>query len=178
MLKQIARLTAVLILTVILLSACKKTYFSITEEARDNQTLRFTVHKADYQLGQSITLTGGGFLLTPADSQVIFVEGRAEYKDIGEQGVAALAVTATARFYIALPNVLKAGRYNIKYHSICEIMGSLNYQPGETLFTCQSGEVVIDSIAKGQYYGSFKGEYLNTSNKHLTVDGDLKAKRK
>ncbi|MCP4565992.1 MAG: hypothetical protein GY841_00270 [FCB group bacterium] len=165
-------------LLAVLLVSCKSTYFHVTEEARDNVALKFKTDKAYLEGGKSISLTSGGFLLTPGDSTVLFVEGRGRYSEVGEVGVASLGVTETARFYMTLPTMIKPGRYDIHHKSICEILGSLNYNQGETLFTCQSGQVVIDSLYKGKFYGKFKGEYINTSNKRLTVDGDFKVKQK
>ncbi len=178
MIKKIFILIPVLTLTVFLLLSCKRTYFHLTEEVHDNVAMRFTTGTSYFEPGRSIVLTGGKYRIEWGDSIVLFVEGKAKFTGVGEEGIGTLDFTETARFYITLQPSLKAGRYNTRYKAICEIINSFTYGEGENLFTCQSGEVVIDSLRKGKIYGVFTGEYLNTSNKHLSVKGDIKAGRK
>lgn len=165
-------------LSVILCGSCKKTYFRMTEEVHQNATSKFAIKEAHYRLGKSIALTAGRFELTPGDSMVLYIEGQGKVAGIGEQGVISLDFAQTARFYIVLPVRLSLQKYNIGQKAICEITGGFAYGPGENLFICQSGSVVVDSLKKDDVYGQFRGTYLNTSNKSFTVEGPFKAKLK
>lgn len=157
------------------LTSCKKIYFRVSEEANDNKANRFAITEAYYQMGKSIALTGGRYELTPSDSIVLFIEGQGKVTGIGGDGVVGLDYAQTARFFMTLPVRLQPKNYDTRFRSICEITGSLNYGAGENLFVCQSGQVVIDSLKKDTVYGTFKGTYLNTSNRTLSVDGPFTA---
>lgn len=162
-------------LLVISFVSCKRTFFHVTEEVANNETNRFTVKKAYYQMGKSIALTAGRYELTPGDSIVLFVEGQGRVSGIGSEGVVGLDIGETARIYMTLPVKLQVMKYDLRFKAICEITGSLNYSHGENLFVCQSGQVVIDSLKGNDIFGTFKGSYLNTSNKSLKVEGPFKA---
>ena len=160
---------------IVFAGSCKKTYIKMAEEVNENASNRFEVRDAYYQMGKSIALYAGRFELTPADSLVLYIEGRGKMFSAGEKGVAALDVAQTARFYIVLPPRLSLKTYETGNNAICEITGNLKYGVGENLFICQSGSVVIDSLKKDDVFGSFKGNYLNTSNKSFQVEGPFKA---
>lgn len=160
---------------IVLASSCKRLYFHVTEEVLSGESNRFTQKKAYYWMGRSIALTAGRFEITPGDSTVLFIEGRGSVTGVGEAGVATLDFGETARFFIALPLKIQARRYDTRFRAICEVTGSLKYGAGENLFVCQSGEVVVDSLKGTRIYGTFRGDYLNTSNKRLAVDGQFKA---
>ena len=162
-------------LAIIFCGSCKKTYFRITDEVDPKSAGKFTIKKATYRMGRSIALTSGRFQLTPGDSIVLYIEGQGKVTGIGEQGVATLDFAETARFYMTLPIRLSLQEYDIGQKAICEITGNLNYGPGENLFVCQSGSVVVDSIKKDDVYGRFEGRYLNTRNKSFSVEGPFKA---
>lgn len=157
---------------------CKNTYFHLTEEINDNATHRFTVKDAYYRMGKSIALTAGRFEITPGDSMVLYLEGQGRVTGVGEAGVAGLDFGQTARFYIRLPLQPERQKYDTEHKAICEITGSYGYGPGENLFVCQSGNVVVDSLRKDKIYGSFRGSYLNTSNKSMLVEGSFRAGHK
>jgi hypothetical protein len=177
--KNSARLLAALILSVLivtLLASCKRTYFHIKEEINNNTSVRFTTKESYYQMGKSIALTSGSYRIVPGDSIVMFIEGKASMGSVGETGVATFEAQETARFYVMLPSLPKVGKYNVSHRAICEIIG--RYNQGEGLFVCQSGQVVIDSLKRSKIYGKLTGEYLNTSNQKLSVDGNIKARSK
>jgi hypothetical protein len=163
------------ILLIITVGSCKKTYFYMTEEIHENQTNKFTVKDSYYRMGKSIALTGGRYEITPGDSIVLFIVGQGKVSGVGSEGVMGLDFAETARFFISLPVRLSVQEYDTQHGAICEITGSLNYGQGESIFTCQSGSVVIDSLKKDNVYGHFDGTYLNTSNKSFTVEGPFKA---
>jgi len=176
------RKTAILIISwgVLLagLGACKKTYFHVSEEANDGVTVRFKTAETYYLMGKSIALTEGSFRLTPCDSTVLFIEGEATNVAARGANFFQWKMSQTARFFVTLPPRLRAGRYDAGHHAVCEIVGSKNYQVGENLFVCQSGEVVIDSLKGNKVFGKISGRYLNTRNQSLTVDGPFKAQPK
>ncbi len=173
--KKIFFIIVALLLVIVFAGSCKRTYFQMSEEVTGSEASKFRFRDAYYRMGKSIALTAGRFELTPADSMVLFIEGRGKTFSAGEEGVAALDVAETARFYIVLPPRLSLKEYDTRNKAICEITGSLNYGVGENLFICQSGSVVIDSLRKDDIFGSFKGNYLNTSNKSFQVEGPFKA---
>lgn len=171
----------VIIIGVVLLAglgACKKTYFHVSEEANDGVAVRFKTVEAHYMMGKSIALTEGSFRLTPCDSTVLFIEGEAT--DVATRGANFFQwkMSQTARFFVTLPARLRAGRYDAGHHAVCEIVGSKNYQVGENLFVCQSGEVVVDSLKGNKVFGKISGRYLNTKNQSLTINGSFKAQPK
>lgn len=157
------------------LAACKRLYYHVSEEISGNKPNKFRVQKAYYQMGKSIAITGGRYELVPGDSIILYIQGQGTVTGVGEAGVATLDFPETTRFYISLPNLLNVKTYRTGRRAICEITGNLNYGPGENLFVCQSGRVVIDSLKKDNIYGNFSGKYLNTSNKSITVEGAFKA---
>jgi hypothetical protein len=157
------------------LAACKRIYYHVSEEVTGNERNKFRLQEAYYQMGKSIAITGGKFALVPGDSIVLYIKGQGTVTGVGESGVATLDFPETTRFYISLPNILGVKTYNTGHRAICEITGNLSYGPGENLFVCQSGKVVIDSLKKDKIYGNFSGNYLNTSNKSIAVDGKFKA---
>lgn len=178
MMKKATACLAVFVLIISIGAGCKRTYFRVTEESESNTSLRFATKKSYYKLNQSISLVGGRYAITSGDSLLLYLEGEAKTPGVGEVGVAELDLTETARLYITLPLGQKAGRQQIGQRSICEIIGSASYRMGENLFVCQSGEIVIDSLVGKEYYGKFTGKYLNTSNRSLTAEGDIRAGRK
>jgi hypothetical protein len=155
--------------------SCKKTYFHISEEVHNNQPIRFTTKQAFYQMGKAIALTGGGFELIPGDSIVLTIVGQGKAPGDTEGSVVRLDFAETARIYAGLPVNIRPGVYKTENRAICEITGSLAYGIGENLFVCQSGEVRVDSLTDTKIYGTIFGEYLNTSNKKLTIDGPFQA---
>ena len=169
-------LAFILAATVILgLISCKRLYFHVTEENRGGASNRFVLKKAHYQMGKSVAITGGRFQLVPSDSIVLYIEGQGTVTGVGEAGVATLDFAETTRFYIVLPTRLSVKKYDVGNRAICEITGSLGYNPGENLFVCQSGQVVVDSLKKEKIFGTFAGKYINTRNQSMTVDGRFKA---
>ncbi len=157
-------------------TSCKKTYFSIAEEINENIAIKYTISTSYYMMGKAIELTRGKFHVVPGDSIVLFVEGKSTKSPVGNESVAQMQLAKTARFYATMPVRLDVGEYVITHKSICEMMGSLNYGPGENLFTCQSGKVVIDSLKGEEIFGSITGTYRNTKNQSLRVDGLVRAK--
>lgn len=173
--KDIYVLAAMGVLAVLLVS-CKKTYFHVSEEVNKNAKVRFTQQNAYYQMGKSIALNAGRYQLVPGDSIVLYIEGLGKFTGVGEVSVATLDIGETSRFYIALPNMLAAGKtYDTRNRAICEITGNFQYGSGENLFICQSGQVVIDSLKGSRVHGAFSGEYLNARNQSLSVTGAFKA---
>ena len=172
------RYQAVLLLVIIMavvFGGCKKTYFNIIEEVQGSDRLKFTTKSTYLKKGKSIALTRSRYQLLPGDSTILFLEGQAKLTGVGETKVAEFDFIETALIYITLPAVIEPGRYTIGHKSICEIINSNVYDSGESLFIGQSGEVIIDSLHRGKYYGSFSGHYINTSNKSLTIEGSIKA---
>ncbi|MEE9442739.1 MAG: hypothetical protein V3V99_08735 [candidate division Zixibacteria bacterium] len=167
-----------ILLSLFALLSCKKTYFYVSEEVHDNTSVRFTTKSSFYTKGKSIALTHGGFELVPSDSTVLFIEGQSTGVGKGGVSVAQLRLAETARFYVTLPNTINVGKYNIGHKAICEITGNLNYRIGETLFTCQRGSVVVDSLVGSKIYGTISGDYLNTRNQTLKIEGNIKAGQK
>lgn len=168
----------IIFLSLAALISCKKTYFYIAEEVHDNTSVRFTTKSSFYTLGKSIALTHGGFELVPSDSTVLFIEGESTGRSKSGASIAQLRLSETARFYVTLPNNVNVGKYNIGHKAICEITGNLNYRIGETLFTCQSGSIVVDSLVGTKIYGTIEGDYINTRNQKLKIDGNIKADHK
>jgi hypothetical protein len=164
-----------ILLSLIALISCKRTYFYVSEEVHDNTSVRFTTKSSFYTKGKSIALTHGGFELIPSDSTVLFIEGQSTGRSKSGVSIAQLRLSETARFYVTLPNTIRVGKYNIGHKAICEITGNLNYRIGETLFTCQRGNVVVDSLVGTKIYGTIEGDYLNTRNQKLKIDGNIKA---
>ncbi len=109
---------------------------------------------------------------------MLFVEGQAKVPGTDRESVAHLELTEVARLYMTLPIPPRPGRYDTRFAAICEIINSQKYAIGDNLFVCQSGEVVVDSFKNGVYYGQFSGNYLNTTDKHLSASGTLKAGQK
>ena len=172
--KKVLAITAA-VAAILILGSCKRLYFHVTEENRGGASNRFVLKKAHYQMGKSVAITGGRFQLVPSDSIVLYIEGQGTVTGVGEAGVATLDFAETTRFYIVLPTRLSVKKYDVGNRAICEITGSLGYNPGENLFVCQSGEVVIDSLKKEKIFGTFAGKYINTRNQSMTVDGRFKA---
>jgi hypothetical protein len=166
---------AAAVMILLSLAACKRIYYHVSEEISGNKPNKFRIQEAYYQMGKSIAITGGRYELVPGDSIILFIQGQGTVTGVGEAGVATLDFPETTRFYISLPNILGVKTYHTGRRAICEITGNLNYGPGEDLFVCQSGKVVIDSLKGDKIYGNFSGKYLNTSNKSITVDGPFKA---
>ncbi len=172
-------LVTLLVLITLTLVSCKRVYFHLREEVHNNRAMKFKTAESYYALGQEISLTRGTFRIEYGDQALLHIVGKARITGVGEEGVATLDFNETARFYIALPLDFEiGGRYDTKHNAICEIINSFAYKSGETLFTCQEGIVVIDSLAHNKYYGTFSGDYINTSNKRLSVEGNFKAGRK
>lgn len=165
----------IIIIAAVVVAGCKKTYFNIIEEVQGSDKLKFTTKRTYLEKGKSIALTQSRYRLLPGDSTVLFLEGQAKLTGVGESSVAEFDFIETALIYITLPPVIEPGKYAIGHKSICEIINSNVYKAGENLFIGQSGRVVIDSLYKGKYYGSFSGNYINTSNKSLTIEGSIKA---
>jgi hypothetical protein len=166
---------ALSVLIIVFAGSCKRTYIRMTEEVFDNVEIRFAVKESYYRMGKSIALTAGRYEITPGDSIVLYIRGQGRVGGLGEESVVGLDFVETARFFISLPIRLSMQTYDTQHKAICEITGSLNYGPGENLFICQSGQVVIDSLKKENIFGNFKGSYLNTSNKSFKVEGPFKA---
>ncbi|MFH1699493.1 MAG: hypothetical protein ABIE07_02805 [Candidatus Zixiibacteriota bacterium] len=166
------------LLSLFALMSCKRTYLYVAEEVYENTSVRFTTKSSFYTMGKSIALTHGGFELVPSDSTVLFIEGQSTNTGKGGISVAELRLAETARFYVTLPNTIRVGEFNIEHKSICEITGNLNYRIGETLFTCQRGSIIVDSLVGSKIYGTIDGDYLNTRNQTLKVEGNIKAGQK
>ncbi len=175
---QLFKIIGILLLVIIALVACKKTYFNISQEVYDNNSYRYTTKESFYMRGKSIALTEGKFELTPSDSVVLFVKGQSTGTHAKGKGFARFDLVETALVYVTMPNTINPGKYNIKHKSICEINGNMNYQFGENLFICQNGQVVVDSLDGERIYGRIKGTYLNTKNQSLIIDGNIKATQK
>jgi hypothetical protein len=173
--KNIISIIVLAVLLMIFVGSCKRTFFQVTEEMNKNQARQFVVKDAHYRMGKSIAITGSRFELTPADSIVLFIEGQSKVTGVGEEGVMTLDFAETTRFYIVLPIRLSPKKYDTEHRAICEITGNLNYGAGENLFICQNGQVVIDSLKKNNIFGTFRGRYLNTSNKSFMVEGPFEA---
>ena len=171
-------ITILILLAAVLALGCKRTKFTVAEEVNQNIAIRYTTTDSYYLAGKSIALKQSKFQLIPADSMVLFFQGNTTKSADGGQSIAQLQLARTARFYATLPVTLKPGKYDITFKSICEIVGSLNYQEGEGLFTCQSGQVVVDSLKKGEIFGSVSGTYRNTKNQSLKISGAIKARVK
>jgi hypothetical protein len=177
MFKKLFIAVLIIILASLVLPSCKRTYFYLQEEVLNNKKLKFNTRESYYRYGQQIELTGGGFRVDSGDDILIYIKGETTVSGVGEPGIMTLEFREVARFYIALTPPLGVGKYDIKHKALCEIINSLSYKTGENLFTCQQGEVVIDSLKKDYIYGKITGEYLNTSNKRLSIEGNIKAKR-
>ncbi|MCK5127870.1 MAG: hypothetical protein KAR42_16555 [candidate division Zixibacteria bacterium] len=174
---MLKRFLIIVTLGLLLLSliSCSKSYFTIAEEVHENTAIKYKTVNSFYEMGKSIELTRGKFQLIPGDSIVLFIEGRSTKSTVSGETFAELPTAKSARFFVTLPISIAEGKYNTTHKAICEIIGSLNYQTGEGLFTCQSGEVVIDSLKGEKLFGSITGKYRNTKNQSLTVNGNIEA---
>lgn len=167
----------IIIFSVSIFASCNRTYFYLKEEVLNNKKLKFKTRESYYRYGQQIELTGGGFRVDSGEDVLLYIKGETTVTGVGEPGIMTLEFREVAQFYIALTPPLGVGKYDTKHKAICEILNSLSYKTGENLFTCQRGEVVIDSLKKDNIYGKITGDYLNTSNKRLSIEGNIKAKR-
>lgn len=158
-------------------TSCKRTYFYLKEEVHDNEQLKFNTKKSYYQYGKQITLSQGSFRIDPGDDALLYIKGETTVTGVGEPGVMTLDFREIAHFYINLTPPIGIGRYDTRYKAICEIINSTSYTLGDNLFTCQQGEVVIDSLKGDKIFGTITGRYLSSGNKRLTIEGNIKAKR-
>jgi len=177
MFKKLLIPVLIIVFSSLIFISCKRTYFYLEEEVLYNKRLKFNTKESYYRYGQQIILTGGGFRVDSGDDVLLYIKGETTVTGVGEPGIMTLEFREVARFYISLTPPLGIGRYDTKYNAICEIINSHSYQSGENLFTCQQGEVVVDSLKGDKIFGTISGEYLNTSNKRLSIEGDIKAKR-
>jgi len=150
----------------------------MSEQTRPNEKLRFTFTKSIYKRNQSIQLTRGKYSIAPGDSLLMYIEGKAKTRGVGEAGVVELQFTERAMIYVSLPPEIYEETYSVKFASICEILNNPIYHVRENIFTCQSGKVVVDSIRGTDIFGTLTGEYLNTSNKKLSIEAPFKSKLK
>ncbi len=176
--RQYFRYLLLPLLMVLALSACSSTYFYITEEARDGKTYQYGLSKGYFEAGKSLAISNGRLKITPGDSLLLYLEGSSRKTGESRIGIATLDFVQKARFYIMLPSQPELRSYSMQYNAICEVLLSGLYDEGANLFTCQRGEIVLDSIAKGDHWGRFKGVFLNTQNKEIEVEGDFRAGRK
>jgi hypothetical protein len=159
-------------------TGCEKSRFWVKEEIAGEARHSFTLEEAYYLTDRTIELTRGKYQIVGGDSLVLYISGAAKFSVTGKDKLAGFDIKEKARFYLMLPPQLAPRSYTINNRAICEIIGNAMYDPGESLFICESGQVTIDSLVDTKIYGAFAGQYVNTSNNRLEVDGPFAADRK
>lgn len=80
------------------------------------------------------------------------------------------------RIYLELPETFAPGDVELVDHAYVLILEQYDKPIKEKVFLPESGNIVIDSISSGRLFVTMSGEFVNSSNRSLAIDGQFKVK--
>ena len=168
-----------LILTIALtvfLTACSSRYRLDLYLTADQERKKAEIEGTELVKDAVFEKTENGLELRPDEGHVaIIVAGRRGKKiETGLQYALAFDQNLRVKLYLQLPPKLEPASFDLRGHSAAQLLEHFDQSPAQKLYSPSDGIFRIDSLKKSMLYLTVDGEFKNSEQKSIGLDGQFK----
>ena len=172
-------LPAIFILLAVIIGACTSRYRLDLFQVTNGERKKVKIEQTQYVPGTVLSALNGEIKVVPGDGNVAVVTTGTRGGQTKREAEYVLSFDEylRGRLYFQLAWPLRAAdTVDLPGNAYLHLLGQYDWPPEATIFSPQSGQLVVDSVTSKNLYATVSGLFRNNADLTYEFDGSFKVK--